>query len=133
MNLTQILHQRWSADATLDAALPAGRVFTGPSVDPATPFAVITQLGARPIRSFGDGSVLDAVVIRVELFHDSYDAATSIATAMKDAFTGFAIDTELGDRLLAMRRDNETEHQAADGTWRMTVDFACTVYLISGA
>jgi hypothetical protein len=128
MNLPQLLHQRWTDDATLNAALPASRVYTGPSVDPATPFAVITRRSARPVRSFGDGSGIDAVLIRIELFHDSYDTATTIAQAIKNALTGYAIDLTSGDRLLTVHREDESEHQDIDGTWRLTLDFHCTVY-----
>lgn len=133
MNLAQVLHQRWSDDDALNATLPASRVYTGPSVDPSTPFGVITRRNARPINTFGDGSGIDTVAVRVEIIHDSYDGAAGIAAAVKGAFDRTAFDLAGADRVLIMRRTDEAEHQGVDGVWRLSLDFHCTVYLASGA
>ena len=133
MNLAQVLHQRWAADAALNSALPAGRVFTGPSVDPNTPFAVITRRSARPRTHFGDGSGIDTVAVRVEVFDESYDAAAAVVHALSGAFDGVTFDLAGANRVLIMQRRDESEHQSVDGVWRLTVDFDCTVYFDSGA
>ena len=43
MNLAQVIHQRWAGDGALSALLPASRLYTGMSVDPTPPYAVITR------------------------------------------------------------------------------------------
>jgi len=133
MNLTQVIHQRWAADSALNAALDATRVFTGPNVSPGTPLAVISQRGVQPSVLFGDGSGIDLVTLRVEIHHESLDAGAAILAALYDAFDRSAFELEGDDRVLQMRRTDATEHQGADGVWRLTVDFNCTVYLATGA
>ena len=61
MNLAEVIHQRWAAAAALENLLPASRVYTGMSVDPATPYAVIAKLSDRPAGYHNDGSALSTV------------------------------------------------------------------------
>jgi hypothetical protein len=133
MNLTLVLHQRWAADSALSAALSASRVFTGPSVDPNTPFALITRRATRPDALFNDGSGVDTIDVRIELYHHSYDAALNVRDQIAAAFDRASFDLSGADRVLVMRRAGENERQGDDGVWRLTLDFQCTVYLNSGA
>ena len=60
MNLSQVIHQRWAAATALNALLPATRVSTGLSVDPTTPYAVVSKEGQSPESMHHDGSGIDA-------------------------------------------------------------------------
>ena len=133
MNLTEVIHQRWAAAGPLENLLPASSVATGLCVDPAMPYGAITKCGDRPIARHNDGSAVDAVTVRIEVFHDDRDAAADVVAQIKTAFdrTDFALAGT--DRVMNMQRTGDSERQNGDGTWQMTVDFACTVYLATGA
>lgn len=127
MNLAQVLHQRWAADESLNRLLPAERVFTGTSVAPASPLAVISRARAKPAVQFTDGAGLDTVAVRIELYDPSYDASQAVLAALKGAFDRTRFDLAGADKVLYMRRTADHAIQEADGTWRTTVEFNCTV------
>ena len=129
MNLAQVIHQRWAAAAALAELLPAASVYTGTSVDPTTPYAVIGKQSDRPEANFNDGSAVNTVVVRIEVFHDNRDAGAAIVHQVKAAFdrTDFALAG--GDKVINMQRSNDSERQEKDGVWKFTADFNCTVYL----
>ena len=127
MNLAQVIHQRWAAASALAALLPASRVFTGMSPDGARPMAVVGKRSQRPEARFNDGASLDAVGMRIEIVDDRYDRAAAILDAVRAEFDGASFDLAGADRVLVMRRTDNFETQADDGTWRLTIDFECKV------
>jgi hypothetical protein len=131
MNLAQVLHQRWAAAAALNALLPAPRVFTGISPDPSRPFATISKLGSRPLESYNDGSAVDVIGVRFQVFCDGYDPAAAVVEQIKATFDRSRFPLAGSDKVLLMRRTNDSEQQQDDGVWQMSVDFECTVYLES--
>ena len=132
MNLAQVIHQRWAAAAALDALLPAARVYTGLSVDPTVPFAVISKLSEQPTSYHNDGSAVAAVGLRIEVFHSQYDAAAAIMQQVKAAFDRSDFPLAGSDKVVDMQRLNDFERQTADGVWHCTCDFQCTVHLAAG-
>lgn len=133
MNLAQVIHQRWAAAAALNDLLPASRVYTGLSVDPATPYAVISKEGQSPGSLCHDGSGVDQVKLRIQVYHENYGEAAAIVEQLKAAFDRTRFDLSGADRVLFMQRTDDFENQNEDGLWRMVVDFRLTVYLASGA
>ncbi len=127
MNLAQILHHRWAAAEPLNELLPAERVFTGTSVVPAMPLAVISRCHTRPAVQFTDGAGLDTVGVRIELYDPSYDASQAVLEALKAAFDRTSFDLADGAKVLYMRRTADHARQEPDGTWRTTIEFDCTV------
>ena len=112
--------------------LPAARVYTGLSVDPATPYAVISKQRQSPQTIHNDGSGIDTVVVRMQVFDDRLDRAAAILEQVKVAFDRTAFELSGSDKVLYMQRADESERQQDDGLWRLVVDFHCTVYLASG-
>jgi hypothetical protein len=133
MNLIQVIHQRWAAATALSALLPASRVFTGASFDPAPPLAVITKQSDKPDSYQSDGSAIDLVVLRMLVVHAQHDAAAEIIHQIKKAFDRTSFDLAGGDAVLDVVRVNDYEQQRSDGAWEMIIDFKLTVYLVSGA
>jgi len=133
MNLAQVIHQRWAAASGLNDLLPAASVYTGLSVDPQMPYAVISKRSDRPMARHNDGSGVDAVGVRIEVFHDNRDAAAAIVEQVKATFdrTDFALAGS--DKVINMQRTNDSERQNDDGVWQMTIDFQCAIYLAPGA
>ena len=132
MNLAQVIHQRWAADEALNGLLPASRVYTGMSVDPTTPYAVITKQSHRPMAYLSDGSTVDQVGVRVQTFHDNYDAGAAIVHQIKVAFHQAEFALSGSDKVINIQRSNDFEHLDRDGVWQFVVDLNCTVYLASG-
>jgi hypothetical protein len=133
MNLAQVIHQRWAAAAALSALLPASRVYTGASFDPALPLAVITKESDRPDSYESDGSAIDLVVLRMRVLHTRHAAAAEIIHEIKKAFDRTSFDLSGGDQVLNIQRVNDYEQQRPNGDWEMIIDFECTVYLALGA
>lgn len=132
MNLAEMIHQRWAAAEALNELLPASRVYTGLSVDPSTPYAVITKHSDRPLARHNDGSAVDLLGLRIQVFHDKRAAAAAVVHQVKAAFdrTDFALSGS--DKVINMQRSNDFEVQEKDGVWRLVIDFNCTVHLASG-
>ena len=127
MNLAQILHHRWAAAEPLNELLPAERVFTGTSVVPDMPLAVIAPTRAKPAVQFADGAGLDTVGVSIDVYDPSYDASQAVLEAVKAAFDRISFDLAGGARVLYMRRTADHARQEPDGTWRTTIEFDCTV------
>jgi len=132
MNLAQAIHQRWAANAALNDLLPASRVYTGLSFDPVRPFAVISKESDQPHTYNSDGSAVDTIGLRIQVFHDHYDAGAEILHHIKAAFDRTSFDLAGSDKVLNIQRSNDWERQHNDGAWQFVVDFKCTVYLASG-
>jgi len=132
MNLAQVIHQRWAASPTLNGLLPAARVYTGLSFNPARPFAVISKESDKPDTYHSDGSAIDTVGLRIQVFHDHYDAGAEILHQIKTALDRTTFDLAGSDKVLNIERNNDSERQNNDGAWQFIVDFKCTVYLASG-
>ena len=132
MNLAQVIHQRWAAAEALDDLLPASRVFTGMNVNPAMPFAVIAKRNDRPLERFSDGSAIDTIELRIKVFDDDLDDGAAIVHEIKTAFDNTQFDLAGSDKVIQMRRTNDTQQQADDGSWQFVVDFACMVQLTAG-
>ena len=132
MNLAQVIHQRWAAAEPLNTLLPVQRVYTGRSIDPSTPYAVVSKQGDRPVARLNDGSAVDVLKLRVQVFHDNYDSGTAVVHQVKATFdrTDFALSGS--DKVIDMRRSNDFEQQDEDGVWRFVIDFDCMVHLASG-
>jgi hypothetical protein len=132
MNLIQVIHQRWAEAETLSSLLPPARLYTGMSVDPAMPYAVISKQSDRPATRHGDGSAVDNVLLRIQVFADDYDAAAAIIAQLKAVFDRSSFALAGRDQVISMLRTNDSETQENDGVWRMLIDFDCTVYLAEG-
>lgn len=127
MNLARMLHHRWAADERLNRLLPAQRVYTGTSVTPAMPVAVISRCHTEPAVQFADGGGLDSVAVRIELYDPSYDASLAVLDALKRAFDRTNFDLPGRGKVLFMRRTGDHAFQEPDGAWHTTIDFLCTV------
>jgi hypothetical protein len=132
MNLAQVIHQRWAAAEALNDLLPAARVYTGLSVDLTMPFAVISKQSDRPVSRCNDGSAVDTIGVRIQVFHDDYDSAAATVQQVKAVFDQSSFALAGGDRVITMQRADDSEQQEEDGVWRMVIDFNCTVYLADG-
>jgi hypothetical protein len=72
------------------------------------------------------------VVVRIRVLHNRHDAAAEIVQKIKAAFDRTGFNLAGSDLVQNMQRLNDSEQQRNDGTWEMTVDFQCTVYLAAG-
>ena len=133
MNLAKYLHERWAAADDLNGLLPEEKVFTGMSSDPAPPYAVISQEGRKPFTRHSDGSALDKVLVRIQVFHGQYDAGPGIIREINRAFEGSSFDLDDGCKVFNMLRTDQREKQLEPGVWQFILDFQCTVFLPEGA
>ena len=132
MNLDQVIHQRWAATPALDGLLPAERVYTGMSVDPTLPYAVLSKESERPGDYHNDGSATAAVGLRIQVFAGQYRSGADILHQLKAAFDHGDFPLSGADKVVDMQRLNDFGRQSDDGVWQFTCDFLCTVYLAAG-
>jgi hypothetical protein len=122
------IHQRWAAMPALAALLPASRVFTGMSPDTTLPFAVLAKESDRPQGRYNDGSSIDAVTLRIDVFDANYDSAAAIVAEVYAAFDRTAFALAGDDKVIDCERADSSEQQKPDGVWQMTITLRMTVY-----
>ena len=149
MLLTDAIHTRWEADATLEAALPVSRLKTienvggSASTDPgeaeptpgtvSTPFCVVSIDGAGPSLNTNAGTV-DLVDVTFQLFHASYATGRVIANHIKRVFSRVKFNVGTGEQVINMKRRSGgyTELRDPDGTFRFVMGFDVQDYLVAG-
>jgi hypothetical protein len=132
VNLEQVIHQRWAASEGLNSLLSAGAVKTGRSLAGSVPYAGIARLGNRTAFRTNAGDALDEVTVRINVWHDDYDAGRAILGQVKTTFDRSDFALLGGDRVVQMRRTNDSASQHDDGTWQFTVEFLVQIHLPSG-
>jgi len=132
VNLEQVIHQRWAASDALASLLPAERVKTGRSHGDAMPYATVTRLGNRTVFRTNAGDALDEVALRINVWHDDYDAGRAVVAELKAALDRSDFPLAGGRRVVQMRRTGDSASQHDDGAWQFTVEFLVEVYLPSG-
>jgi hypothetical protein len=132
VNLEQVVHQRWAASEDLSSLLPAGNVKTGRSFDGSVPYASIARLGNRTAFRTNAGDALDEVMLRINVWHDDYDAGRAIMEQITATFDRSDFALSGADRVIQMRRTDDSASQHDDGTWQFTVEFLVQVHLPSG-
>ena len=132
MNLEQVTHQRWAASETLNGLLPAEKLKTGRSFGDSLPYATVTRLKNRTRFRTNAGDALDEVTLRINVWHDNYDAGRAIVEQVKATFDRSNFALSGGDRVVQMLRTDDSASQHDDGTWQFTIEFLVQVYLPSG-
>jgi len=132
LNLEQAIHERWAASDGLNALLPAENLKTGRSLGDAMPYATIARLKNRTLFRTSAGDALDEVTLRVNVWHDEYDAGRAVAEEVKAAFDRGSFALSGDDRVVQMLRTNDFASQHDDGAWQFTTEFLVQVYLSSG-
>ncbi len=135
MNLSQVIHEQWAANSTLNGLLPVAQFHTGTyfKAEPAFPYATLTRPGIGSITSrLNDGHRIDTLTVRIAVYHgaDSYDEGVAIADAVDDAFDklGFALSNS--DRVIQMMvAGPASELQDDDGNWTWVTDFTCMIQM----
>jgi len=133
MNLMQVIHQRWAEATALNALLPASRFSTGASLNAVLPLAVVTKESDKPDSYAADGSAIDLVTLRICVLHAEHDAAAEIMHQIKKTFDRTTFNLANNDVVQLMQRVNDFEQHRDDGSWKMVIDFQCTVFLAAGA
>jgi len=128
MNLEQSIHQRWATRGELDALLPASRLSTGGSSSGVLPCAVLSRTRTRRFLRANTGESLDEVALRIDVYHETYDAGRAVVDLVLAAFDGSRFDLAGGGRVLRMRRSNEVYTRLADGTWLFTLEYIVRVW-----
>jgi hypothetical protein len=128
-NLLQVIHQRWAAATALNAALPAELVYTGNSGAPGPPYVLLNKESQRVAVSYNSGASLVKVTLSIQVFHPRHDAAAAIVEQIAAAFDRTQFALAGNDKVIHMRRTNDTEQQNSSGVWQMTAEFVCMIHL----
>jgi hypothetical protein len=129
MSLEQAIHEYWASTAALDALLPAARVTTGRSSGVAMPYATIEQIESRPTLPTNLGDAVEAVTIRVTLWHDDHAAGHAIAEQVEIALDRATLTLPGGGQVARFRRLRSSVSQHPDGLWQWTVELRARVHL----
>jgi len=133
MNIEQLLHERWKADATLNGLLASSKVSTGTyfASEPEFPYATITRPSDVPGFYDSEDSRVDNVLIRITIYHGQgyYDEALAICEAMRAAFDRTSFDLSGSNKVLNMQQRSFAALDDDDGDWYLVTDFLCRVYV----
>jgi hypothetical protein len=132
VNLEQAIHQRWAASTSLAALLPAGNVKTGRASSGPMPYATIARERNRTVFRTNAGDALDEAEVAIDVWHDDYDAGRAIADQLTAAFDQSSFSLAGADRVVQMRRIEDSASQDAGGVWRFSTHFLVRVHLPSG-
>lgn len=115
-------HQAGDAFDTLRSRLPVARAVTGTwKGDDALPRATINREGGSPLARW-EGGRLDVDTLRIQVWHDNFDAGAAIRDAVVAAFDDFDIRLP-GKTIVCMRLANHFDLEEDDGVWQFLVDF----------
>ncbi len=125
MSLEQAIHARWAGDGTLTALVPAARFVTGKALGGlALPCAMLSRVGQRRATRTSSRSVAE-VQVRFDVFGAALGTLRQTADAVKARFDRATFAG--GATVLRMRRTDESQEQADDGTWRLSLVYVATV------
>jgi len=128
MTLEQAIHRRWAACPPLIQLLSADRFKTGRSSSARAPYAALHREKTRTVCRTNDGR-LDEVGLRIDLWHEDYSAGRAVVCQIDAAFDGCSFPMDAGQRLLALRRTGQFQHQHDDGLWQFTVEFQARIFI----
>lgn len=123
MTLEQAIHQRWAADTTLAALVPAEQVTTGRSSRRRVPYVTILRERARAAVRTNGGDTLHEITLRMNVWHADYDAGNSVLDQILAVFDHSSFSLSDSGRVLHMRRIQDSVQQHADGLWQWTIRF----------
>jgi hypothetical protein len=138
VNLEQTIHTRWEADETLNGLLPVARLTTGPNVPSEWPWAELHPPGGQAGTRTNEGDAVNLVNVQIDIHHDidHYDAAKTIAEAVKSLFLSEDFDlsgSSGADKVLDVTIGTPQATISPDGTeWVFVVVLNCRVYLSTG-
>lgn len=132
MDLEQAIHQRWAADETLAALLPAASLTTGRPGDANLPYATVNRLRNQALVRTNAGNSLDEATLQINVWHDNYDSGRAIVEQVKVVFDRSNFDLPGGGRVIQMKRAEDSAEHHADGLWQFTILFLVQVDLPSG-
>jgi hypothetical protein len=125
MSLEQAIHAHWAGSGTLSALIPPERFITGKALGGlAMPYATLTRVGQRgAVRTSSRGVAevrirFDVIAIDLDTLRQTADAVE--ARFDRETFSG-------GATVLRMRREDESQEQADDGTWRLSLVYVAKV------
>ena len=97
-----------------------------------TTLRTLTRLHNRTAFRTNAGDALDEVTLRINVWHDDYNAGRAIVEQIKATFDRSDFALSGGDHVVQMRRTNDSASQHDDGTWQFTVEFLVQICLPSG-
>jgi hypothetical protein len=125
MSLEQAIHARWAGDGTLTALVPAARFVTGKALGGLPlPYAMLSRVGQRRATRTSSRSVTE-VQVRFDVFSAGLGTLRQAADAVKARFDRQTFSG--GATVLRMRRADEAQEQADDGTWRLSLVYVARV------
>ncbi len=132
MNLSQVLHEQWAADGTLNGLLPVASFQTGMffKTAPTFPYATLTRPAGNVDSRTNEGIRIDTLPVIITLYHgaDSYDEGVAIEQAIDDAFDNTEFALAGGDKVMQMRIVGPPpEIQDEEGNWSWECNFDLVV------
>jgi len=132
VNIEQAIHQLWAGNQTLESMLTSDSVKTGRSFSDSIPYATIERKSNQTVFRTNDGSAMDETRLKIEIWHDSYDSARTIAEQVKTTFDRSEFQLTENDRVIQIRRFNDSATQDENGVWCFGIEFIAYVYLSLG-
>jgi hypothetical protein len=128
MNLEQMIHERWAADAALAALLPVERLTTGRAIGATLPYATLIPIRRRTRLRTNAASAIEEVTLRIDVWHDDYQAGRAIRDQVKASFDRRSFALADGSAVVHMRWPGDTVRQHEDGVWLFSIDGVLLIF-----
>lgn len=132
MNLEQAIREHWAATSALNSLLPATRLVTGRVRSLALPYATLLRTGTRNVCHTNAGRI-DAIALRIELWHDDYAAGRAVVAAIDAAFSTASLVLSGGAQVLSLRLTDQADQAHEDGQWQFVLTWSVRVLVSTGA
>lgn len=131
MTLEQAIRAHWAATSALNDLLPVTRLVTGRTRTLASPYATLLRSGTRNVGHTSAGRI-DAITLRLELWHDDYAAGRTVMTAIDTAFRTATLTLSDGQQCLSLRVSGQSDHAPEEGPWQFVLEWTARVLVGGG-
>jgi hypothetical protein len=123
MYIEELIQTHWRNTTNLSAAIPADRVFTGPSPIPGLPCGVILhEKSEAPFRT-NRPLPWKRGTLAFEVHHDSFDDALRIATVIEREFDRLRLESTDQTEAVRLRLVRCEQFRDGNGPWTLARTF----------
>lgn len=128
MTLEAALWNHWASAPALSALLPAEKLTTGLVRGAGTPCAQLVPGACRTAALTNASGGLEEIDFAFHVWHEDYDAAQTIADALRAAFHRADLQISPQTRTVRIGQKGRSARQHPDGLWELRIEFQALVH-----
>lgn len=117
MKLEEMIHGFWRDTASLHAAMPLERFFTGPAEIPTIPCVLLVNEKTDLLAHTNREHPLTTVSVRFEVRHGDFELGSELARLIEQTFDRLRLDEPSGSRSFLFRFVKAENRRDGDSDW----------------